>query len=93
MNYQDESFTVATPYLFPMGGVWKSAIGRRDAFQEIIEFTIKAENIDALVLPSSKGRYPPSVKLEAWLPGSDDNQNRVDLYFFFNPKPNNENQI
>jgi len=44
----------------------------RDHFVATIRETLDSEGIEALVIPSQAGVYPPWVKLEAWLPQAAD---------------------
>lgn len=48
--------------------LWDVAVRRRDEIEHIIRSTLDGEGISALVISSSRGNYPPWVRLEAWLP-------------------------
>jgi hypothetical protein len=47
---------------------WDRAIARRDELAASVRHTLEQEKVEALVLISADGNYPPWVKLEAWLP-------------------------
>ena len=47
---------------------WDRTIARRDELASSVRRTLEQEKLQALVLTSSDGNYPPWVKLEAWLP-------------------------
>ena len=48
--------------------LWDEAVEERDSFATVMRETLEREGIDALVLVSHAGSYPPWVRLEAWLP-------------------------
>ncbi len=104
--------TVAAAKLVPEGAIdarpirpesdatlWDSAVARRDEIATAIRSVLAAENVDALVLTSASGNYPPWVTLEAWLPvdspvlASGTESERVLLEFVIDVKPYAEHRI
>jgi len=47
---------------------WDQAVELRDRLATAIRQTLDQEGVEALVLESQVGNYPPWVRLEAWLP-------------------------
>jgi SHS family lactate transporter-like MFS transporter len=48
--------------------LWDEAVEARDRFATVMRETLEHEAVDALVLVSHAGNYPPWVQLEAWIP-------------------------
>lgn len=48
--------------------LWDSAVARRDAISARIKSVLFDEGLQALVVTSHNGVYPPWIRLEAWLP-------------------------
>jgi SHS family lactate transporter-like MFS transporter len=48
--------------------VWDCAIGLRDRWERVVGEALLEAGVEALVLVSQAGNYPPWIKLEAWLP-------------------------
>ena len=44
---------------------WDKAIARRDAIATIVHGVLRQQKLEALVIVSANGNYPPWVKLEA----------------------------
>ncbi len=76
---------------------WDSAVRRRDRIREVIAGLLSAEAIDAAVVVSEDGNYPPWVLLEAWLPDegarSMESRRRVLLEFTINVAPYHQSPI
>src|SRR5262245_30831965 len=53
------------------GTLWDAAGARRDEIAGNVRAVLASEGIDALVLVSASGNYPPWVTLEAWLPSDN----------------------
>ncbi len=49
---------------------WDRAVRQRDDIRALIEKQLSDESIDAAVIVSEDGNYPPWVRLEAWLPAA-----------------------
>jgi hypothetical protein len=79
--------------------LWDSAVARRDEIAATLRGVLAAENVEALVLVSASGNYPPWVTLEAWLPADDPvlsggtESERVLLEFVIDVKPYAEHRI
>jgi TM2 domain-containing membrane protein YozV len=69
--------------------VWDRAVAMRDEFEALMRTVLERESVDALVLVSATGNYPPWVKLEAWLPSetAQSGRERVDLELVVDVKP------
>jgi protein-export membrane protein SecD len=50
--------------------LWDEAVEARDRFAGVIRETLEREGVDALVLLSHAGNYPPWARLEAWVPAA-----------------------
>ncbi len=79
--------------------LWDSAVARRDEIAAAIRSVLAAESVEALVLTSASGNYPPWVTLEAWLPvdnpvlASGTESERVLLEFVIDVKPYAEHRV
>jgi hypothetical protein len=47
---------------------WDQAVALRNRLAATIRQTLDQEGVEALVLESQVGNYPPWLRLEAWLP-------------------------
>lgn len=56
--------------------LWDRAVASRDAIAAHVKAVLAEDGIEALVLTSQNGIYPPWVRLEAWLP-DDDTEKRI----------------
>jgi hypothetical protein len=74
---------------------WSSAIAVRDSHVGTILNALEAEGIDALVLASQHGIFPPWVRLEAWLPaaGAEGARSRCQLEIVVDVRPFHERTL
>jgi hypothetical protein len=78
---------------------WDSAIAVRDDILAAMRGVLSRESIEAAVLASATGNYPPWVTLEAWLPPPDaepqdqTDRERVKLEIVVDVKPFNKHPI
>ena len=75
--------------------LWDLATARRDKFAAVVKRILQDRAVDALVLVSQNGNYPPWVKLEAWLPlpKAPDRRERAELEFVFDERPYSEHKL
>src|SRR5690349_12841911 len=77
---------------------WDKAIERRDAIAAIVRDVLRQQKLEALVIVSANGNYPPWVRLEAWLPARASSptvangRERAELTFVVATKPYHEHQ-
>jgi hypothetical protein len=71
----DAAITDARP-LHKLSGAtaWSRAEQLRDSFHDVLEATERAESVSVSLVRSPAGTYPPSVEMEAWLPGKDERE-------------------
>ena len=72
---------------------WQYAVEERDRFAGEIRDTLARERVDALVLVSPDGAYPPWVRMESWVPSDVDarsGRRRADLFVAFDSRPYHE---
>jgi drug/metabolite transporter (DMT)-like permease len=75
---------------------WDRAVGTRDHFAGIVRETLERAGMDALVLVSQNGNYPPWLRLEAWVPSRRDDANareRASFELIVDAKPYHEHSL
>jgi hypothetical protein len=53
---------------------WDRAEQLRDSMHDAMEATERAESVSVSIVRSPAGTYPPSVEMEAWLPGQSERE-------------------
>jgi len=77
---------------------WDRAIERRDGIAAVVREVLSRQRLEALVIVSANGNYPPWVRLEAWLPARagrsavSNGRERAELTFTIATKPYHEHQ-